>query len=160
MDRCPPSQALHHRPNLHCPGADVKLSTLLCAEYASVRDGVLFVIAGGVNEFAAEAYPTEVPFFLGIIVEARAQRSQCRARTGYRPATGPRTAYFATMSLLFENVPRDDADPREPTRAVFALQLSHLVLPDPGEYEFTAAIDGTELGRLWMAARQGLPEGP
>ena len=137
----------------------MKLSTFLCAEYASVRDGVLFVIAGGVNEFAAESYPTEVPFFLGIIVELAPSEANAEHELAIdlQRVRGP---HIAAMSLLFESVPREDTDPGEPTRAVFALQLSHLILPDPGDYEFAATIDGTELGRLWMAARQGLPEGP
>ena len=131
----------------------MKLTTLMLADHASVRENLLFVTGGGVNRVTASGFPIPFTAFLAMTVtfdngegEGRHEFQLDFRRRGARTSTGGGSGGFTVT-------PPDDRDASVPMHSSLAADLRPFQIPGPGTYVVTVTVDGRRMGRIPVLAR-------
>jgi hypothetical protein len=117
----------------------MELQAALLCEAASTRDGLLFVLGGGIDHWASPAYPVGLRLTLGVVVEAsdRDQGSEHALAVDILDQEAERIGGI-TAAFHFERA----TGPRPTTKLAFAVPLDTVVIPEHGDYEVRLIIDG------------------
>jgi hypothetical protein len=117
----------------------MELQAALLCEAASTRDGLLFVLGGGIDHWAPPAYPAGLGLTLGVVIEAddRDQGSEHVLAVDILDQDGERIGGI-TAGFGFEG----PLGPGETTKLAFAVPLQGVVIPEYGDYEVRLVIDG------------------
>jgi hypothetical protein len=117
----------------------MELRAALLCEAASTRDGLLFVLGGGIDHWAPAAYPAGLGLTLGVLVEAddRDQGSEHALAIDVLDQKAERIGGISA-GFTFEG----QMDPGQTTKLAFAVPLQGVVIPEYGDYEVRLVVDG------------------
>jgi hypothetical protein len=121
---------------------------LLC-EAASARDGLLFVLGGGIDHWAPAAYPAGLGLTLGVVVKAddRDQGSEHAFAVDVLDRKAERIGGI-TAGFQFDG----QMDPGQTTKLAFAVPLQGVVILEYGDYEVRLLVDGDTLAATALRA--------
>ena len=127
----------------------MQLQAALLCEAASTRDGLLFVLGGGVDHWAPPAYPAGLRLTLGVVVEAddRDKGSEHALAVDILDQEARRIGGI-TAGFQFEG----HMDPGQTTKLTFAVPLEAVVIPEYGDYEVRLIMDGDTLAAMALRA--------
>jgi hypothetical protein len=127
----------------------MELQAALLCEAASTRDGLLFVLGGGVDHWAPPAYPAGLRLTLGVVVEAddRDQGSEHAFAVDVLDQEAERIV-GVTAGFQFEG----QLDPGQTTKLAFAVPLEGVLIPEYGDYEVRLLVDGDTLAATALRA--------
>ena len=126
----------------------MELRAALLCEAASTRDGLLFVLGGGIDHWAPPAYPAGLRLTLGVVIEAddRDQGSEHALAIDILDQEAERIGGI-TAGFQF-----DGLGPGETTKLAFAVPLEGVAIPEYGDYEVRLLVDGDTLAATALRA--------
>jgi len=118
----------------------MRLTTGLLCDYAQVRQGLLHVVAGGVNRLLRPTFPAPMGVALALVLELDPfeRRADHQITVRVVDADGRQVAQGGGRILGRELAP--DAPSRTQIPHVFDLRA--VVIPAPGDYEVKVYVDG------------------
>jgi hypothetical protein len=114
----------------------------LLSDFATVREGLLHMLGGGVNRLWRDKYPASMGLSLGLCIEVH--RTEARQPHNLvvivQDEDGQR---LSEVSAQFEvNREFDTSRPGECTLMPLVLSLQTIALPRPGSYSVEILVDG------------------
>ena len=128
------------------------LQTAMLCEAATVRDGLLYILGGGVSTYTVAQYPTPLGVSLAVLIEldyldqGEPHGFRITLLDAEACELGRAEGEFATMVELDLNVV---------ATLPAAIPLAGMTLPAPGNYEIRLEIDGNTRARLPLESRAG-----
>lgn len=113
-------------------------SAVLC-DAASVREGLLHILGGGVTGTSASAFPAplNVTFAFRAVLESREAGNRHTLAVIVKDAVSERE--IATSSVFFARI--EDGEPTPEEALVFPLSLDDIKVPHSGKYLVEASLD-------------------
>jgi hypothetical protein len=130
----------------------VKITTGLLCDYASIREGLLFVVGGGVTRIRRTEYPAPFGCSVALLVELH-QMELARPHELELRVLGPDGENIASLKGGFQAM-GEDLDVGENLPIPVALDLRNAALPKPGRYNIEASVDGSHQLTLSFSATQ------
>jgi hypothetical protein len=138
----------------------VKITTGLLCDFASVREGLLFVVGGGITRVRRPHYPAALGCSVALLVELH-QMELTRPHELEVRVVGPDGEDVGTIKAGFQTAPMTDLDIGENLPIPVVLDLRAATLPKPGRYNVEASIDGGhQLTLSFRATSATATEGP
>jgi hypothetical protein len=141
---------------------EVRAESLLC-DAATVREGLLHVLGGGINKLTRPAFPARMSLDLALLLtfdEPRAVEGEhllsVVVRTADSREVGRVEIGFAAREA--EALPPDERD--RPAVAPLVVPLRDVPLPQPGDYTVVVQLDGHELTHNDFLAKNADDAGP
>lgn len=134
----------------------MRLDCALICDAATVRDGLLHILGGGVTRVARGEFPGP----LGVAIALRVEISQQEADHDFAGLLRMllRGEEIGRVGVGFSAAPDDRAkETGEALYVALALPTYLLPVPEPGEYVFEFSVDGDHLGSLLLFADHHLP---
>jgi hypothetical protein len=132
-------------------------SALLC-DFASVREGLLFVIGGGVSRLFRPTYPGSLGVSIAFIVDLDPGDIGVPHQISVRIRDEDGREVGRVLGAF--NVPEaPDREPGETLHVPLAIDLRPIPLPATGAYTAAIDVDGDERKSLSFVARTGVPPG-
>ena len=129
----------------------MKLDAMLC-DYATVREGILHILGGGINRLWREEYPAPLGVTLGLLFEVHPTEmdSEHTLEVVMIDADGKE---IGNVSADFAIAPDPDSSrPGETLILPLVVPLQQVVLPAPGAYSVEVLIDGQHKRSLGVLA--------
>ena len=129
--------------------ASVELTTAILSDFSQVRDGLLFVVAGGIRRVRRPSYPAPLGASLALVVEL----DQVEMERGHQlevRVVGPDGEEVAKMGVSFQvsaNTPLLSAQ-----GVPLVINLHRVMVPAPGAYDVRMYIDGHHQRTLRLTA--------
>jgi hypothetical protein len=118
----------------------MRIDCLLLCDAATVRDGLLFLLGGGITQISRPEYPAALSADLALALALTGEEAVREHLLEARLRHVSSDEEIGRVELSFQaNAP---AGPDRPTSVCFALPLRPVSLPLPGEYELTVTILG------------------
>jgi hypothetical protein len=138
----------------------MRISTLLIADAARVRDGLLSVIGGGVTNISAAGFPMNPQADLAVIVDVAPGEWPGQFPVRITLERGDSAGFGETL-IGYEGLYAGEIKrPDEPALVPLAMTLGPLEVPAPGRYEVVVAIGDLPVERLpLVVAEIELPPG-
>ena len=130
---------------------DMKLDAMLC-DFATVREGLLHILGGGINRLWREEYPAPLGVTLGLLFEVHPTEmdSEHTLEVVMIDADGKE---IGNVSADFAIAPDpDNGRPGETLILPLVVPLQQVVLPAPGAYSVEVLIDGQHKRSLGVLA--------
>lgn len=131
----------------------MKITTGLLCDFASVREGLLFVVGGGVTRIRRAQYPAAFGCSVALLVELH-QMELSRPHELELRVLGPDGEDVANVKAGFQ-ARGTDLDIGENLPVPVVLDLRNAALEKPGRYSIEASIDGGH--QLTLSFRAMLP---
>ncbi len=161
---------VEHVPHADCPNMDnqsrssglytasserlnspVKVPVAVLADVIHLRDGLLFVLGGGVQRITYTALPAPLGRDLGLIIEMTP--SECDAAHQVRVVTTDTDGgILAEQALQIVAAVPTGLDPGEPVVVSCAIRLGSVQVPAPGRYGIEVLLDGETRSSLGFRA--------
>jgi hypothetical protein len=131
------------------------LISLILADYATIRDGVLNLLGGGINKLQKASFPAPMSATVALMVKPESVDD-----VRYEHVIDVGIARSATDELVAEvqlkwSGASPDEDLLNPLPAIpIVVPTKDISLPGPGLYSLFVKLDGIEAGRLEFVARQ------
>jgi hypothetical protein len=119
----------------------VDVTTALLCDLAQVRDGLLYVLSGGVTRVLREAYPSQMGVSYALVLELDRIEAE-RPHQVEIVAVGEDGEEAARLEANVQ-IGATSARPGEGILVPFALDLRTVPLPKPGAYELRVYVDGS-----------------
>lgn len=129
------------------PPPAMRLSSLLLADHAQVREGLLFVSGGGVTAFRFSSFPGRLTCHVAALLELQGGSTGTDHGLELYLYDAERHVYSTARSVI--PIP-PDAEPGWLVPRV--ADFSGAELPSPGRYWIAVALDDTLLGRVSFVA--------
>jgi hypothetical protein len=120
----------------------VKITTGLLCDFASVREGLLFVVGGGITRVRRAHYPAALDCSVALLVELH-QMELARPHELELRVLGSDGEDVASIKAGFQAAGMVDLDVGENLPIPVVLDLRAAALPKPGRYSIEASIDGS-----------------
>ncbi len=127
------------------------ISTALLADFAQVREGMLFVASGGVNRSWRPEYPAPLNLALALVIEF----DQIESRNSHDLQVlllGEDGEQVAEVRGAVQIGIGEDAEFGDNIAVPIALDLRGVGLPKPGRYEVRIYVDGSHQRTLGLKA--------
>jgi hypothetical protein len=137
----------------------VEVTIAALCDAATVREGLLHVLGGGVGIVHLASYPGPIPVTLAIRVEIETGEANDDHTLEVRVVgLEPETEVGRVSGAMHTTPPENGWDLESPVQVVTALPLGGFQLPAAGKYEVRISIDGQMLRRVrFKAAEEALP---
>lgn len=134
----------------------MNVGTALLCDFATVREGLLHIIAGGVTRLWRDQYPAPIGCSLALVFEIHPMEAARPHEIDVRVMTED-GAEMARVQGGFQTTPGQDAKAGESLLVPVALDLRNAGLPGPGGYSIEISVDGTHHRTLsfWVQSRDG-----
>jgi hypothetical protein len=119
----------------------MNITTGLLCDFASVREGLLFVVGGGVTRIRRPQYPAPLGCSVALLVELH-QMELPRPHELELRVVGPDGEDVASIKAGFQTTGETDLDVGENMLIPVVADLRNAALPKPGRYNVEASIDG------------------
>jgi hypothetical protein len=129
----------------------MNITTGLLCDFASVREGLLFVVGGGVTRIRRPQYPASLGCSVALLVELH-QMELSRPHELEMRVVGPDGEDVANIKAGFQTTGPADLDVGENMLIPVVADLRNAVLPKPGRYNVEASIDGSHQRTLSFRA--------
>jgi hypothetical protein len=137
----------------------MKITTGILCDFASVREGLLFVVGGGVTRVGRSQYPAALGCSVALLVELH-QMELARPHELELRVVGPDGENIASFKGGFQAAGKD-LDIGENLPIPVVLDLRNAALPKPGRYNIEASLDGShQLTLSFRAMEIGAMPGP
>jgi hypothetical protein len=124
---------------------------MLC-DSVTVRDGMIYVLGGGIDLTTHDAYPAAFTAELALRVIFFAEELEPLDHAFVIRVTGPGDTTIEETRIVAH---REPVLPRSATRAAVNVPLAlAFELAEPGRYEVQVAVDGQGIVRLPLEARE------
>lgn len=136
----------------------MKLDAMLC-DFATVREGLLHILGGGINRLWREEYPAPLGVTLALLFEVHPTEmdSEHTLEVVMIDADGKE---IGNVSADFAIAPDPGASrPGETLILPLVVPLQQVILPQPGAYSVEILIDGQHKRSLGMLAAPPYGEG-
>jgi hypothetical protein len=138
----------------------VKITTGLLCDFASVREGLLFVVGGGITRVRRTQYPAGLDCTVALLVELH-QMELTRPHELELRVLGPDGEDVANLKAGFQTARPSDLDIGENLSIPVVVDLRGAALSKPGRYNIEASIDGShQLTLSFRATSPPTMEGP
>jgi hypothetical protein len=139
----------------------VKITTGILCDFASVREGLLFVVGGGITRVRRSQYPAAFGCSVALLVELH-QMELTRPHELELRLLGLDGENIANIKAGFQATGEGlDLDIGENLPIPVVLDLRNAALPKPGRYNIEASIDGShQLTLSFRATQIGVVPGP
>lgn len=129
----------------------MKLEAMLC-DYATVREGLLHVLGGGINRLWREQYPAHLGVMLALILEVHPTQMD-RDHTLKVLMIDADGKEIGDVIADFTVAPNPHSDrPGETLLLPLVVALQQVVLPAPGAYSVEILVDGQHKSSLGVLA--------
>ena len=119
-------------------------STLLC-DFAQVREGLLFVMSGGITRLAVPGPDAPVQCYLGGQLEVPADEQGLTHSIDMKvTAVGSAVDVWRATMTITTPQSSDQLFPGESTLVPFAVLLGPFLTPQPGPHDLKVSVDGSE----------------
>jgi hypothetical protein len=139
----------------------VQLGAAILCDYATIREGLLHVLGGGVTRMWSNQFPAPLTGTVALLLELHRQELD-RPHEFEMVVMGADGARIADVNGAFQVPTNPDLDIHEPQLVPLALDLRGAGLPAPGAYTIDISIDGQHRTSLRFEARlrdeQGAPQ--
>ena len=119
----------------------MELTTALLCDSAQVREGLLFVLGGGITRVRRTEYPALFGAALAAVIELDTIEAE-RRRTFELVVVGEDGQEVARVAAEIQVGPRGHLQPGEKILVPLAVDLHGVVLTAPGAYELRVYLDG------------------
>ena len=140
----------------------MKVGTALLCDFASVRDGLLFVVAGGVTRLWRDEYPAPMNVSLALMFEVHQMEVPHPHEIDVR-VVGEDGQEIARAQGGFQAALPPDIHMTEKLLVPVVLDVRQAGLPGPGAYSIEISVDGTHHQTVQFRAQpreqQALPPG-
>ena len=138
----------------------MKITTGLLCDFASVREGLLFVVGGGITRVRRTQYPAALDCSVALLVELH-QMELTRPHELEMRVLGSDGEDVASIKAGFQAAGTVDLDVGENLPIPVVVDLRGAALPKPGRYSIEASIDGSHQLTLSFRAMPAMAtEGP
>jgi hypothetical protein len=120
----------------------VKVTTGILCDFASVREGLLFVVGGGITRVRRAQYPAPFGCSVALLVEVH-QMELARPHELELRVVGPDGENVANIKGGFQASGPTDLDIGESLPIPVVIDLRGAELPKPGRYSVETSIDGS-----------------
>lgn len=129
----------------------MRLDLALLCDFASVREGLLHILGGGITRIGRAAFPTPLEVHLAVrfVAEGSDGGAQHTLEVVLASEDGGQHGKLA-LSFVLNRSP--DARPGEPLSASVVLPVNLMVLPKPDVYRLEVALDGAEVAVVSFVA--------
>lgn len=134
----------------------MRVGTALICDFASVRDGLLNVVGGGVTRIWRESFPAPLNICLALVFELH-QMELDRSHQLVVQIMGEDGAQVAMVEAGFQTGKSPGIHVGEELIVPVALDLRNAGLPNPGAYSVEVGVDGTHQRTLQLWAATGGP---
>jgi hypothetical protein len=138
------------------------LTSLILADYATIREGVLNVLGGGINKLQKSFFPAPMSATVALMVKPESTddvRGEHTIEVSITRAAA--NELIAEVQLKWPGAPPAEDLPVPLPSIPIVVPTDDISLPDAGLYSLFVKLDGVEAGRLEFVARQaGDPPGP
>jgi len=133
----------------------VKVGTALLCDFATVREGLLHVISGGVTRLWRDQYPAPVGCSLALVFEVHPMEAAHPHELDVQVMSEDGVE-IARVQGGFQTTPGEDTKVGESMLVPVALDLRSAGVPGPGGYSIEISVDGTHQRTLsfWVQARE------
>jgi hypothetical protein len=131
----------------------VELTTALLCDHVQVRDGLVFIVAGGITRLRRASYPAALGAGLAIMIEL----DQIEAEHPHQFALviiGEDGEEVGRVEAEIQVGDREGAYAGENVQVPLAIDLSGASLPKPGAYELRVYVDGQHQRTVQFWAEQ------
>ena len=122
-------------------GCVIELTTALLCDHAQVRDGLLFVLSGGVSRVMRDSFPAAMGTCLALVLELDRIEAE-RAHQLEIVVVGEDGEDVARMEAEVSVESTSAAKPAEAIQMPFAVDLRAAGIGKPGAYEIRVYVDG------------------
>jgi hypothetical protein len=129
------------------------VTTALLCDHAQVRDGLLFVLSGGISRVMRESFPAAMGTCLALVVELDRIEAE-RAHQLEIVVVGEDGEEVARVEAEVSVQNTDAAKPTESLHLPLAVDLRAAGLARPGAYELRVYVDGQHRRTLQFWAEQ------
>ena len=119
-----------------------KVTANIICNYAEVRGGLLYVMSGGLTRMIRPEVPAPLGAMLAVMVEIPYDETYLVHELSITVRQVETAAVVGRVSMGFQLEPVD-LNPGESVYYPVAVHLEDLSLPALGQYDLTAAVDGT-----------------
>ena len=141
----------------------MRIATAILCDSAEVREGLLFVLSGGVNRVFRQTLPAPLSCCLAVLVEVDAAQlavpHELRA-----DLLGPQGQNLAQVRGGFQVGPSPITDPGEGMLVPVALDLRNVGIQDFGWHRFVLSLDDEAAPeirfKVTLPPQAGRPQGP
>jgi hypothetical protein len=120
----------------------VKITTGLLCDFASVREGLLFVVGGGITRIGRAQYPAPLGCSVALLAELH-QMELPRPHELELRVVGPDGENVANIKAGFQATGPADLDIGENLPIPVVADLRNAGLSKPGRYNIEASVDGS-----------------
>jgi hypothetical protein len=136
----------------------VLLTSAFLCDFAEVREGMLFALAGGISRLWRPTYPALLNVFLATLVELDAEELDRPHEFRVNVLDqDERVVSFTVGGFNLGNV--TDRAPGESVTVPIVIDLRGAALPGPGAYTVDVRFSGESMRRLGLRALEGMPPG-
>jgi hypothetical protein len=137
------------------------LTSLILADYATIREGVLNVLGGGINKLQKSSFPAPMSAAVALMVKPESAddvRGEHIIEVGITRAAND---LIAEVQLKWPGTSSAGELPVPLPAIPIVVPTDDISLPDADLYSLFVKLDGVEAGRLEFVARQaGAPPSP
>ena len=119
----------------------MELTTALLCDHVQVRDGLLFIVAGGITRLRRPSYPSTLGAGLAVVIEFE----QAEAESPHQFAlviVGEDGEEVGRVEAEIQVGDREGAYPGENVQVPLGVDMSGASLPKTGAYELRVYVDG------------------
>lgn len=128
----------------------MNVDAMLC-DAATVREGLLNVLGGGITRVWRDQFPAPMGTFLALLLHASAKEMGKKHKLTIR-MTDPKKEKVAEVSLEFQVAPNNNNMPDEIVTVPLVASFQQQPLPSAGAYKIELDIDGKLVKTLHFAA--------
>jgi hypothetical protein len=141
----------------------VRTTTILLADYASVREGLLHVLGGGITRLARDPLPGRLDAALALMLRADdledLQAAHHMEVSITEAATDEASPPIAKAVIEFGGV-RGPVIPGPNLQLPLVVPIQAVPMPRPGFYSITVSLDGAEVGAYEFEVVKGSDQIP
>lgn len=128
----------------------MNINVLALADAANVRDSLLSTLSAGITHLQPTAYPVPLEAQLAVqVIGGSAETGAHRFEVTIRNVASGASLMEGSLTLQVGDSPDDGSSYRS---FPLVLDLSQTVLPEPGDYEIQATIDGVDARTIGFTA--------
>ena len=115
----------------------MRLASVLLADYAADREGLLYVIGGGIDRLQADGFPVPLQMYLGAVIELEPKDYSADLRYKVPVDISVTQEGGRKVARIRGDLAGGLRDPTRLVRVPLTLNLRGVTIPEPGTYVIT-----------------------